>query len=129
MKQPFNRSLRRRARQCITRPAAHEASSRWARGAVGILLRPSPLFWTTILACLAARRPYVALDHGHPPERNAEIIRAAGLAAIITPANFDKPSAAVPATMHRITVDGTWQSCRSPHRIAPLPPAPLAPAL
>ena len=51
--------------------------------AVGILMPSSASFAVTILGCLAAGRPYVALDSRYPVQRNKEIIGQAGLSVLI----------------------------------------------
>ena len=48
--------------------------------AVGLLLRHGIAFEVGLLACLAADRPYVALDLASPAQRNADILATAGLA-------------------------------------------------
>jgi len=39
-----------------------------------------------ILGCLAAGRPYVALDSRYPVKRNSEIIEQAGMSALVVDA-------------------------------------------
>jgi acyl-coenzyme A synthetase/AMP-(fatty) acid ligase/thioesterase domain-containing protein/acyl carrier protein len=50
---------------------------------VGIFLPNSAPFPIAALACLAASRIFVPIDQSYPPERNDQIIREAGLAAVI----------------------------------------------
>jgi len=50
---------------------------------VGIFLPNGALFPIAALACLAAGRVYVPIDLNYPDERNDQIIREAGLAAVI----------------------------------------------
>lgn len=66
-------------------------------GPVGVLLPSSVSFLVAVLACLAVRRVCIPLDLNYPVERNARILRAAGLAAIITdggtvPSGLDLPA-------------------------------------
>lgn len=70
--------------------------------AIGILLPHSAMFWTAILGCLAAGRPYLALDVAHPTGRNARIVSEAGLGAIITIAGCDPDGAVVPTAVRRL---------------------------
>ena len=51
--------------------------------AVGILMPSSVAFAAAVMGCLAAGRPYVALDTGYPQQRNMEIIERAGLSVLI----------------------------------------------
>ncbi len=74
-------------------------------GAIGILLPRSASFWVAIMACLAAGRPYVALDQNHPAARNAEILHNSGMVAVITQTAFDPGAEVIPATLHRIAID------------------------
>jgi acyl-coenzyme A synthetase/AMP-(fatty) acid ligase/thioesterase domain-containing protein len=50
---------------------------------VGVLLPHGALFPIAALACLAIRRVYVPIDLSYPGERNDQIMREAGLAALI----------------------------------------------
>ena len=50
---------------------------------VGILLPNGARFPIAALACLAVGRPYVPIDPTYPAERNAQLVREAGLAAVI----------------------------------------------
>lgn len=50
---------------------------------VGIFLPNGALFPIASLACLAAGRLFVPIDQNYPPERNEQIIKEAGLAAVI----------------------------------------------
>lgn len=70
--------------------------------AIAILLPHSAAFWTAILGCLAAGRPYLALDAAHPAARNARIVSEAGLAVVITAADCDPESAILPTTVQRL---------------------------
>ena len=69
-------------------------------GPVGIILPPSAEYWISILACLAAQRPYVALDQHHPAERNADILRRSAVAAVI--ARRELAGSLIPADLPRI---------------------------
>ena len=51
---------------------------------VGIFLPNDSLFPVAALACLAAGRVYVPIDQNYPDQRNAQIVREAGLAAVIS---------------------------------------------
>ena len=73
------------------------------------------------LACLIARRPYIALDLHHPAGRNKEIMRIAGMVAVITRADFDQACEVIPAILPRIAGEisaGHWTG-RSPPQTAP----------
>jgi acyl-coenzyme A synthetase/AMP-(fatty) acid ligase/thioesterase domain-containing protein len=74
-------------------------------GPIGILLPHSAEFWVAILACLTARRPYVALDVHHPDSRNTDILNRSHLAAVMVPAAFDPAGEIIPAGLHRIVID------------------------
>jgi amino acid adenylation domain-containing protein len=50
---------------------------------VGVLLADGALFPVAALAALAAGRPYVPIDARYPAERNARVMRDAGLAAVV----------------------------------------------
>lgn len=50
---------------------------------VGILLPPGARFPIAALACLAVGRPYVPIDPTYPAELNEQLVREAGLAAVI----------------------------------------------
>jgi non-ribosomal peptide synthetase component F len=50
---------------------------------VGIFLPNGALFPIAALACLATGRLFVPIDQNYPPERNDQIIKEAGLAAVI----------------------------------------------
>jgi acyl-coenzyme A synthetase/AMP-(fatty) acid ligase/thioesterase domain-containing protein len=56
---------------------------------VGLLLPWGRCFAIAALACLAARRPFMGIDLGYPQARSAEILRGAGVAAIISRAGVD----------------------------------------
>lgn len=71
-------------------------------GAIGILQPHSAAFWVAILACVGAGRSYVALDLHHPASRNADILRDAGLAAVIVPPEFDTGAQVVPVDLPRL---------------------------
>ena len=51
--------------------------------AIGLALRNSISLHVSILACLAAQRPYIAMDLNSPFERNRDIIRKSGLRTLI----------------------------------------------
>ncbi len=61
-----------------------------AGGPIGILLPNSSWFPVAILACLAARRPFVALDLNYPSDHNEYILRHAGVAAVIADGNASR---------------------------------------
>jgi acyl-CoA synthetase (AMP-forming)/AMP-acid ligase II len=76
-----------------------------ADGLVGVLVpttTPCPVAW---LACLAARRPFVPLDHQMPAARNQAIVAEAGLAAAIVPTMTDDLADWLPATVPRIPME------------------------
>jgi amino acid adenylation domain-containing protein len=50
---------------------------------VGLLLPNGALFPVAALACLAVGRPYVPIDPSYPAMRNEEVMRDAGVAALI----------------------------------------------
>ncbi len=85
--------------------ATRIAKASFPSGPIGILLPQSADFWVAIMACLAAGRPYVALDMHHPVARNADIFARAALAAVIAPVDFDPAGAIIPPSLHRIASD------------------------
>jgi hypothetical protein len=52
-------------------------------GAIGIFMAHSVSFIAAILGCLAAGRPYIALDQRYPLQRNLDIITRAKLAIVL----------------------------------------------
>src|SRR5262249_2019245 len=51
---------------------------------IAILLPACPMFPVAVLACLAAGRPFVALDTCHPPTWLSDVLREARPALVIT---------------------------------------------
>jgi amino acid adenylation domain-containing protein len=69
---------------------------------IGVLLPHSAMFWTAILGCLAAGRPYLALDIAHPTGRNARIVSEADLSAVITTPDCDPDGAVLATAVQRL---------------------------
>jgi acyl-coenzyme A synthetase/AMP-(fatty) acid ligase/thioesterase domain-containing protein len=79
-----DRSLTYRELLAVTAKIGHDVSALTPPGgAVGILMPNSARFAAAILGCLAAGRPYVALDTRYPAARNQTVIEDAGLALLI----------------------------------------------
>jgi amino acid adenylation domain-containing protein len=72
-------ALRREVRCLARRIDAAVAPGR----PVGVLLASGALYPLAALAALAAGRPYVPIDSRYPAARNAQVMRDAGLAAVI----------------------------------------------
>lgn len=92
-------------------------------GAIGILLSPSADYWIALFACFAVQRPCIALDLRHPARRNAEIVRTAGMTAVLTPEDFRDDDGLIPAELPRFAV----RSAGSPEVTALPVPATFAP--
>jgi acyl-coenzyme A synthetase/AMP-(fatty) acid ligase/thioesterase domain-containing protein len=109
--QPAIDVLREGARTCADRPAIDDGSLRLsrrevyeaavalanriveivpARVPIGIYAGNDALFTIAALACAAAGCPHVSLDVRYPAARNDEIVRAAGIAAVIV--RYDGPA-------------------------------------
>ena len=73
------REVQQAARHLAVRVAATVPMGR----PVGIFLKNGALFPIAALACLATSRLFVPIDQNYPPERNEQIIKEAGLAAVI----------------------------------------------
>ena len=98
-----------------------------APGAVGIAQSHSAAFWVAILACIGAGRTYAALDLHHPASRNAEILRDAGLAAVIVPPGFDRgqPGSAARSAARRLDAAPRIRDAPAwPCTVAPAPDVP-----
>jgi acyl-CoA synthetase (AMP-forming)/AMP-acid ligase II/thioesterase domain-containing protein len=79
-----------------------------ARGAVGVVLPNGAYFPVALLGCLAAGRPYVPLDPLFPAERNRQVLKEAGLSAVIVDkARYDL--AFLPAGLPRIDIADALQ--------------------
>ncbi len=78
-----------------TRALAHLVTAATPPGrAVAVLLAQSPSAMVALLACLAAGRVCLLLNATHPAERNAAILRDAGVGAIILDADLGAEGAA-----------------------------------
>ena len=75
-----------RASRLITR-ALPEAAP------VAIVLPTSVQYMVAVYACVAARRPCIALDASHPVSRNAAIVEAVGAGLVLVSADRGSPSA------------------------------------
>ncbi|RYJ03014.1 MAG: hypothetical protein EON47_05585, partial [Acetobacteraceae bacterium] len=65
-------------------------------GPVGLLLPNGAAYPVAVFACLAAGRPAVLLDAGHPPERTAALLRLTGTQqVVVAQAGVAAPGAAV----------------------------------
>ena len=71
---------------------------------IGILLPHSVMFWTAILGCFVANRPYLALDIAHPRERNARIVTEARLAAVLITPDCDPDGTLLPIDVPRLDI-------------------------
>jgi amino acid adenylation domain-containing protein len=77
-------ALTYRELQAAAQHLAHRIATAVPKGRpVGILLPHGALFPVAALACLAVGRVYVPIDLGYPGERSDQIMREAGLAALI----------------------------------------------
>lgn len=65
---------------------------------VGILLPNGALFPVAALACFGAGRPYVPIDRNYPARYNRQVLREAGLAALIVDGS-DPPAFDIPPTL------------------------------
>lgn len=63
---------------------------------VAVLLPNDACYPIGVLACLAAGRPCVVLDRNYPADRNAEIVRDAGVAAVVLSATDDPGESKLP---------------------------------
>ncbi len=106
----------------IARDLAARIDAACEPGAIGILQSHSAAFWVAILACVGAGRTYVGLDLHHPASRNAEILKDAGVAAVIAPPGFDPDAQVIPAGLPRLSWD-----LAAPPDSAPAWPCPAAP--
>jgi amino acid adenylation domain-containing protein len=97
------------------------------RGAIGILLPQSADFWTAILACRAAARPYLALDLGHPAARNTEIVSDSAITAVLTTAPDHPAAPPLPPHVARLDTAALMRK-PPPPGFAPLPSDPRGPA-
>ena len=61
---------------------------------VALLLPAGPMFPLAVLACLAAGRPFLALDPAHPADWRAGVLADAGPALVLAPAPLETPSGA-----------------------------------
>jgi len=52
--------------------------------ALGVAIKNSIALHIALLACIAAQRPYIAMDMNSPSERNRDILKKSGLRAIIS---------------------------------------------
>src|SRR5215471_10678721 len=112
----------RRFRYGELKRAVHRLASRIeavvpAGKPVGVLLANGALFPVAALACLALGRPYVAVDLKYPAARNQDVMREAGLAAVILdPA--DAAASALAGSLPRIdivaAVAGSAEAALSP---------------
>lgn len=64
-------------------------------GPVGLLLPNGAAYPVAVFACLAAGRPAVLLDAGHPPERTAALLRLTGTRQVVAQAGVDPAGVAV----------------------------------
>lgn len=97
-------------------------------GAIGLLLPNTALYPVAALACLAAGRPYVALDAHYPAERNADLIADARLDALLVHGNPSEAGVALPAGLACIRVADFLPSSRlMPAVVPPQPPPCPAP--
>jgi non-ribosomal peptide synthetase component F len=70
-------------RSAVFRLARHIVAAVPIGRPVGILLPNGARFPIAALACLAVGRPYVPVDPTYPAERNGQLVREAGLSAVI----------------------------------------------
>ena len=66
---------------------------------VAVILPNTALFPVAALACLAVARPYVPIDLDYPSARNAEILREAGAAVVITQPGLSAADALIPTSL------------------------------
>ena len=71
---------------------------------VGILLPTSSAFSIAMLACFAAGRPFVPIDLHYPAAWIAEVLEAAGIAAVIAEAAPDEVAPLLSATVRVIDI-------------------------
>jgi acyl-CoA synthetase (AMP-forming)/AMP-acid ligase II len=74
---------------------------------VGIFLPNGALFPIAALACLATGRLFVPIDQSYPPERNDQIIKEAGLAAVIL-GRTDEIANSPFASIHQLDLTIRW---------------------
>jgi len=87
---------------------------------VGILLPPNPMFPLAILACLAAGRPFLALDPHYPSDWVGEVLQDARLTLIIGCAASVEASGSVARTTRVINLTRLPQPAREGWRPAEL---------
>ena len=92
--------------------------------AIGVLLPNDAAYPVAILACLAANRPCVLIDHHHPADRVAAILRDAGLGTILLRESDIAAGRLLPAGMRTLMIDEALRDGPVPER----PPVPSRPS-
>ncbi len=84
--------------------AARLLKATFPNEAIGLLLPNSVGLHLSILACLAAGRPYIAMDLSSPPSRNRLILQRSGLRTIIMDASLNEVTKDIPEGIQRINL-------------------------
>jgi acyl-coenzyme A synthetase/AMP-(fatty) acid ligase/thioesterase domain-containing protein/acyl carrier protein len=85
---------------------------------VGISLPNGALFPIAALACLATGRLFVPIDQNYPPERNNQIVKEAGLAAVIV-GGADEMTNSPFASIHQLDLTRSLNQ-RKDERVIPV---------
>ncbi len=95
---------------------------------VAVLLPNDARYPVAVLACVAVGRPCVMLDCSYPADRNAEIIRDAGVEAVIRSAAGVHDGLALPAGLSCLSMDDALRADVSTPTLPDIPHRPGTPA-
>ena len=93
---------------------------------VGVLLPNQASYAVAVLACLGAARPCVLIDRNYPPDRVGQVMRDAGLSAIVLRRSDIAEGYLLPAGARPIELDRALEGGATPGRMPAVPPPPDA---